>query len=96
MVGEDLVADLRRDLPEKHFTAVFDVGAHAGQITRHYARAFPSATIHSFEPVRAIHLYRIYGQTKEWSGGGYPVLRRFDPVFINGRLIGPLQNLLDR
>jgi FkbM family methyltransferase len=42
------------------------------------------------------YLYGIYRQTMEWTGGGYPIMRRFDSVFINARLVGPLKNVLDR
>jgi FkbM family methyltransferase len=42
------------------------------------------------------YLFDIDGLTYEWANGGYPVLRRFDPVFINGRLVGEMKNLVDR
>ena len=42
------------------------------------------------------YLYRICEQMMEWTGRGYPVLRRFDAVFINARVVGPLRNVLDR
>jgi FkbM family methyltransferase len=32
-------------------TVVFDVGAHLGQTSLHFRKCFPSASIHSFEPV---------------------------------------------
>lgn len=41
------------------------------------------------------YLYHIYEQTPEWTGGGYPIMRRFDPVFINSNLVGPIQNVVD-
>ncbi len=33
------------------------------------------------------HLFHIFEQTMEWKEGGRPVLRRSNPVFINGRLV---------
>lgn len=218
---EDVISDLRRDLPKKAFRMIFDVGANTGQSAVEYAGRFPDAQIYSFEPVRDtfqqlveaakpfpnvkpycvalskesgertialggnstmnrfvqgappgnsesvqlatltefcrendiphidflkidteghdldvilgadefldnvdilqcevaanpynrfhvffgdvwphlfaknFYLYKIYGQTKEWTGGGYPVLRRFDCVFINARVVGPLNNVID-
>jgi FkbM family methyltransferase len=32
-------------------SVVFDVGAHLGQTTLHFRKSFPTASIHSFEPV---------------------------------------------
>jgi FkbM family methyltransferase len=42
------------------------------------------------------YLYRICDQTMEWTGGGYPLMRRLDCVFVNARVVGPLRNVLDR
>lgn len=42
------------------------------------------------------YLFHIDGFTYEWGNGGYPVLRRFDPVFINGRVVGDMKNIIDR
>ena len=39
---------------------------------------------------KGFHLFKIYGQEFEWADGGRPVLRRFDPVFINSRIVGNL------
>jgi FkbM family methyltransferase len=56
----------------------------------------------SFEEVlqhlrgRGFSVYRICDQTMEWTGGGYPLLRRLDCVFVNARVVGPLRNVLDR
>ena len=36
---------------------------------------------------RGFHLFRIFEQSMEWKRGGRPVLRRCNPVFINGRLL---------
>lgn len=33
------------------------------------------------------HLFHIFDQKMEWKRGGRPVLRRCNPVFINGRLV---------
>lgn len=46
--------------------------------------------IFDFLSDRGFHLFQITGQTWEWGGGGKPVLRRFDPVFVNARVVGPL------
>jgi len=43
---------------------------------------------------RSFHLFGIYGQTFEWTGRGYPVCRRFDPVFINSRIVGPMPDVV--
>jgi FkbM family methyltransferase len=45
---------------------------------------------------RDFYLYRICDQTMEWTGGGYPLLRRLDCVFVHARVVGPLLNVLDR
>jgi FkbM family methyltransferase len=42
---------------------------------------------------REFYLYGIYEQFGEWTGGGYPILRRFNPVFVNVNMIGPLRGL---
>jgi hypothetical protein len=39
------------------------------------------------------YLYGIYHQSGEWTGGGYPVLRRFDPDFVNAALVGNLRGV---
>ena len=48
------------------------------------------ADIFDFLSDRGFHLFQITGQTWEWGGGGKPVLRRFDPVFVNARVVGSL------
>jgi len=40
------------------------------------------------------YLFHIYDQTREWVNGGYPVLRRFNSVYINKRQVGGLNDLL--
>jgi FkbM family methyltransferase len=40
------------------------------------------------------YLFHIEGFSYEWGGGGYPILRRLDPLFINSRIVGPLRNVL--
>jgi len=45
--------DIAKVLPEWRPEVIFDVGANVGQSARAYANAFPSASIHSFEPVPA-------------------------------------------
>jgi FkbM family methyltransferase len=52
------------------------------------------ADIFDFMTKRGFFLFKIYGQTYEWGNGGYPVLRRFDPVFINLRLVGEIRGVL--
>lgn len=42
------------------------------------------------------YLFHIDGQTYEWGNGGYPVLRRFDPIFINARRVGLIRGVRDR
>jgi FkbM family methyltransferase len=44
-------ADLRNDLPTLQVRTVFDVGANIGQSVKKYLAEFPTATIHTFEPV---------------------------------------------
>jgi hypothetical protein len=46
--------------------------------------------IFEFMSSNGFHLFRIFDQTFEWGAGGRPVLRRFDPLFINDRLVGSL------
>ena len=36
------------------------------------------------------YLFGIYEQIREWSGGGVPIMRRANPVFVNAKLIDPL------
>ncbi|HEV7370177.1 FkbM family methyltransferase [Arenibaculum sp.] len=52
--GMSLGADLAQWLPKLDVKVVFDVGANTGQSARAFASDFPSATIHSFEPGKAI------------------------------------------
>ena len=40
------------------------------------------------------YLFHIQEQTNEWSGGGYPILRRFNAIFINKNVVGPLNGVL--
>ena len=44
---------IRRRLPQWRAKTVFDVGANTGQSARGFARLWPEARIHSFEPVPA-------------------------------------------
>ena len=220
--SQDVLADIRRDLPHRERRVIFDVGANTGQSTLQIAKQFPEAEIHCFEPVPEIfqklsdavkswpnvqphclalsresgerpmdlqdesamnrfskgrpsarstivpittlsefcrehgidhidflkidttghdlevirgaegfldqidflqcvtsansynrfhaffgevwqdmfrnnfYLYRVCEQTKEWANGGYPLLRRFDSVFIHTGVVGPLKNVLDQ
>lgn len=48
------------------------------------------ADIFAYLSDAGFHLFQITGQSWEWGGGGKPVLRRFDPIFVNGRVVGPL------
>ncbi len=43
---------------------IFDVGAHAGSITRVYREAFPDGTVHAFEPdpKQIAELYKSFGE----------------------------------
>jgi FkbM family methyltransferase len=41
------------------------------------------------------YLFGIYGQIREWGASGYPILRRFNSVFINSRLVGELRGIQD-
>lgn len=59
-----------------------------------YHNAF--GDIFDFMTDAGFHLFHLDGLTYEWANGGYPVLRRFDPVFINGRVVGDLKNVVDR
>ncbi|QCB46334.1 FkbM family methyltransferase [Hydrogenophaga sp. PAMC20947] len=36
------------------------------------------------------YLFGIYEQMREWSGGGVPIMRRSNPLFVNSKLIGAL------
>lgn len=36
------------------------------------------------------YLFGVYEQVREWSGGGVPIMRRANPLFVNSSLIGPL------
>lgn len=45
-----LEKDLAR-LGMKKPTIIFDIGAHFGQTSLHFKKCFPSASVHSFEPV---------------------------------------------
>ena len=36
------------------------------------------------------YLFGIYEQVREWSGGGIPIMRRANPVFVNAKLINPI------
>lgn len=51
--------------------------------------------IFSYMTLKGFYLFKIYGQTFEWGGdGGYPILRRFDPVFVNKRVVGALEKVV--
>ena len=55
-VGLDHAYDVGRYLGSpRHATVVFDLRANEGQTAQNYVRAFPSAQIHSFEPVAATY-----------------------------------------
>jgi FkbM family methyltransferase len=51
--GIEWLWDLERLLPPGNVRTVFDVGANVGQTTRAVLRAFPTAAVHAFEPVRS-------------------------------------------
>ena len=40
------------------------------------------------------YLFHIQEQTNEWTGGGYPVLRRFNAIFINKNVVGDMKGVL--
>jgi FkbM family methyltransferase len=46
-------ADIAKAMPSYKPSVIFDVGANIGQSCVSYARIFPEATIHAFEPVPA-------------------------------------------
>lgn len=48
--GHRLYADIERDFGPGMVHTIFDVGANVGQTALHYAREFPDAIIHCFEP----------------------------------------------
>lgn len=48
--GMDLHADILRLAPNERISIIFDVGANIGQSALSMNRAYPRATIHSFEP----------------------------------------------
>ncbi len=56
----------------------------------------PFAQVFDFLSDAGFHLFHVDGQTFEWGNGGYPVLRRFDPVFINARIVGKMRSIVDR
>jgi FkbM family methyltransferase len=56
----------------------------------------PFAKVFDFLSDAGFHLFHIDGLTYEGGNGGYPVLRRFDPVFINARIVGRIRNVVDR
>jgi FkbM family methyltransferase len=49
--GIVLEIDLERLFPRISSLMIFDVGANVGQTARYFSRHFPSAEIHSFEPI---------------------------------------------
>ncbi len=49
-IGQDPFVDMQRFLKAKHEPLIFDVGANIGQSAVRFTKAFPSSTIHSFEP----------------------------------------------
>lgn len=49
--------------------------------------------IFNFMTLSNFYLFIIDGQTPEWSNGGFPVLRRFDAVFINKRVAGNVSGI---
>jgi FkbM family methyltransferase len=52
------------------------------------------AEIFAFMTENGFHLFKIYGQAFEWGAGGLPLLRRFDPVFINQRVVGSVGRII--
>ena len=59
--GFDLASDLRRWAPRLDPRTVFDVGANIGQTVTAFARDYPGAEIHCFEPEPAC--------SGNWNGG---------------------------
>src|SRR2546423_14886944 len=51
-LGLELEQDLQRLIAANPVGCVFDVGANVGQSAQRFSRAFPSAQIYSFEPVK--------------------------------------------
>lgn len=52
--------------------------------------------IFDFLSKRNFYLFGIQGLTYEPANGGYPVLRRFDPIFVNADVVGPLEGVITR
>jgi FkbM family methyltransferase len=50
--------------------------------------------IFNFMSDAGFYLFQIEGQTFEWGNGGYPILRRFDPVFVNSRVVGLIEGVI--
>lgn len=48
------------------------------------------ATIFETLADRGFYLFGVYEQIREWSGGGVPIMRRSNPLFVNRSLIDPL------
>jgi FkbM family methyltransferase len=52
----------------------------------------PFAEVFDFLSDQGFHLFYVHGQAFE--GRGYPVLRRADPIFVNGRVVGPMTGVI--
>lgn len=77
-VGLDHAHDVSRFLGSaRNVKVVFDVGANEGQTAEHYARAFPSAQIYSFEPVAATY-QSLVERVSKW-----PRVRTFQLAFAD-------------
>lgn len=77
-LGLDHAHDVARFLGSVgNVKVVFDVGANEGQTAEHYARAFPSAQIYSFEPVAATYKSLVERVSK------WPRVRTFQLAFAD-------------
>lgn len=62
--GLDLVVDLKRHWQGRAPQLILDVGANIGQTARFYARNFPTAAIHAFEPVGSTYQRMVRNLTR--------------------------------
>ncbi len=55
-IGLDPLNDIKQICQKRPLRTIFDVGAHLGETAIVYARQFPQAVVHSFEPSREVFL----------------------------------------
>ena len=49
--GSSIFTDIKTSLPNFNGSIIFDVGANVGNVSKQFARSFPHALLHAFEPV---------------------------------------------